>query len=153
MVERGTAGVAREHVLRQPARAAQVHEVARQVRCSVAFFGGRHGRNCAPEQPSANPLDIALGLSRRRSYREGTRKENTMDSALQSLSGLRVAVTGGTSGLGLALVDQLKAAGAQVAFVARDAQRVSAVALRRPGTHGIAADVSDKTRSTRWRCN
>jgi NAD(P)-dependent dehydrogenase (short-subunit alcohol dehydrogenase family) len=68
-----------------------------------------------------------------------------MDSALQSLRGLRVAVTGGTSGLGLALVDQLKAAGAQVAFVARDAHRVSAVALRRPGTHGIAADVSDKT--------
>jgi NAD(P)-dependent dehydrogenase (short-subunit alcohol dehydrogenase family) len=58
--------------------------------------------------------------------------------------GLRVAVTGGTSGLGLALVDALHRAGAQVAFVARDAHRVSAVALRRPGTHGIAADVSKK---------
>jgi NAD(P)-dependent dehydrogenase (short-subunit alcohol dehydrogenase family) len=68
-----------------------------------------------------------------------------MDNALQSLSGLRVAVTGGTSGLGLALVTQLKAAGAQVAFVARDASRVSTVALRRPGTHGIAGDISDKT--------
>jgi NAD(P)-dependent dehydrogenase (short-subunit alcohol dehydrogenase family) len=90
-------------------------------------------------------LDIALGLSHQRPYREGTQKENTMDSALQSLRGLRVAVTGGTSGLGLALVDQLKAAGAHVAFVARDAQRVSAVALRRPETHGIVGDVSDKT--------
>ena len=58
--------------------------------------------------------------------------------------GLRVAVTGGTSGLGLALVDQLHAAGAHVAFIARDPHRVSAVALRRPGTHGIAGDVGDK---------
>lgn len=61
-----------------------------------------------------------------------------------SFKGLRVAVTGGTSGLGLALVDALQAAGAQVAFVARDAHRVRAVALRRPGTHGIAGDVSRK---------
>lgn len=61
-----------------------------------------------------------------------------------SFEGLRVAVTGGTSGLGLALVDAFRAAGADVAFVARDAQRVKAVALRRPGTHGIAGDVSRK---------
>ncbi|MEJ6021201.1 SDR family NAD(P)-dependent oxidoreductase [Ramlibacter sp. PS4R-6] len=64
-----------------------------------------------------------------------------MDSTFK---GLRVAITGGTSGLGLALVDQLHRAGAQVAFVARDAHRVSAVALRRPGTHGIAGDVARK---------
>lgn len=61
-----------------------------------------------------------------------------------SFKGLRVAVTGGTSGLGLALVDAFQAAGAQVAFVARDAHRVKAVALRRPGAHGIAGDVSRK---------
>jgi NAD(P)-dependent dehydrogenase (short-subunit alcohol dehydrogenase family) len=60
------------------------------------------------------------------------------------LSGLRVAVTGGTSGLGLALVEILHAAGAHVAFVARDAARVAAVARRLPGTHGIAADVARK---------
>ena len=58
--------------------------------------------------------------------------------------GLKVAITGGTSGLGLALVEQLHAAGAKVAFVARDAQRVRAVAERLPGTHGIAGDVADK---------
>ena len=34
-------------------------------------------------------------------------------------AGLRVAVTGGTSGLGLALVRELHARGARAAFVAR----------------------------------
>lgn len=61
-----------------------------------------------------------------------------------TFKGLRVAITGGTSGLGLALVDELHRRGAQVAFIARDPHRVSAVALRRPGTHGIAGDVSKK---------
>jgi NAD(P)-dependent dehydrogenase (short-subunit alcohol dehydrogenase family) len=37
------------------------------------------------------------------------------------LEGFRVAVTGGTSGLGLALVRLLVAGGAHVAFVARTA--------------------------------
>ena len=55
---------------------------------------------------------------------------------------LRVAITGGTSGLGLALVEQLAASGARVAFVARDAQRVASVARRLPGTHGLVGDVS-----------
>jgi NAD(P)-dependent dehydrogenase (short-subunit alcohol dehydrogenase family) len=60
------------------------------------------------------------------------------------LHGLRIAVTGGTSGLGLALVEALRARGAQVAFVARDAGRVGELARRLPGTHGIAGDVSRK---------
>jgi NAD(P)-dependent dehydrogenase (short-subunit alcohol dehydrogenase family) len=64
--------------------------------------------------------------------------------ALSELSGLRVAVTGGTSGLGLALVEVLHAGGAHVAFVARHGDRVAALARRLPGTHGIAADVSRK---------
>lgn len=50
-----------------------------------------------------------------------------------SLTGLRVAVTGGTSGLGLALVKALRERGALVAFVARHA-----------GAHGIVGDVSRK---------
>ncbi|HEX3140814.1 MAG TPA: SDR family oxidoreductase [Rhizobacter sp.] len=57
---------------------------------------------------------------------------------------LRVAITGGTSGLGLALVEQLSAGSARVAFVARDAQRVAAVAHRTPGSHGLVGDVSRK---------
>jgi len=60
------------------------------------------------------------------------------------LTGLRVAVTGGTSGLGLALVAALRERGAEVAFVARHAQRVAEVARRIPGSHGIVGDVSWK---------
>jgi NAD(P)-dependent dehydrogenase (short-subunit alcohol dehydrogenase family) len=57
---------------------------------------------------------------------------------------LRVAITGGTSGLGLALVRQLSASGARVAFVARDVQRVAEIARQHPGTHGLVGDVSHK---------
>ncbi|HYD80071.1 MAG TPA: SDR family oxidoreductase [Paucimonas sp.] len=60
------------------------------------------------------------------------------------LSGLRVAVTGGTSGLGLALVRRLHAAGARVAFVARDADRVRRVAAGHGGIYGIVGDVANK---------
>jgi NAD(P)-dependent dehydrogenase (short-subunit alcohol dehydrogenase family) len=59
-------------------------------------------------------------------------------------SGLRVALTGGTSGLGLALVRELHARNARVAFVARGRTRVEEVAERYPGTHGIVGDISSK---------
>jgi NAD(P)-dependent dehydrogenase (short-subunit alcohol dehydrogenase family) len=59
-------------------------------------------------------------------------------------SGLRAAITGGTSGLGLALVQLLRERGAHVAFVARRADRVREVARTLPGTHGIPGDVSRK---------
>jgi NAD(P)-dependent dehydrogenase (short-subunit alcohol dehydrogenase family) len=59
-------------------------------------------------------------------------------------TGLRVAITGGTSGLGLALLHQFAEAGAAVAFVARDAARVAEVARERPGTHGFVGDVARK---------
>ncbi len=58
------------------------------------------------------------------------------------ISGLRAAVTGGTSGLGLALVEALSKRGVEVAFVARTPNRVRAVADAHPGTHGITGDVS-----------
>ncbi len=67
-----------------------------------------------------------------------------MTTAAASLHGLRVAVTGGTSGLGLALLEALRDRGADVAFVARQAQRVAEVAREHPGAHGIAGDVSRK---------
>jgi NAD(P)-dependent dehydrogenase (short-subunit alcohol dehydrogenase family) len=56
----------------------------------------------------------------------------------------RVAVTGGTSGLGLALARELHRHGARVAFVARHRDRVEAVARELPGSHGIVGDVSSK---------
>lgn len=58
--------------------------------------------------------------------------------------GLRVAVTGGTSGLGLALVRELSRRGARVAFVARTRERVAQVAEENPDTHGIVGDISLK---------
>ena len=60
------------------------------------------------------------------------------------LDGVRVAVTGGTSGLGLALVRELHGRGARVAFVARTPERVEKVARAHPGTHGVVGDVSRK---------
>jgi NAD(P)-dependent dehydrogenase (short-subunit alcohol dehydrogenase family) len=57
---------------------------------------------------------------------------------------LRVAITGGTSGLGLALVREWRERGARVAFVARDAARVARVQAQLAGTHGIAGDVAAK---------
>jgi len=57
---------------------------------------------------------------------------------------LRIAVTGGTSGLGLALVRELSARGARVAFLARHAEPVAKVEPENKNTHGIVADVSDK---------
>jgi NAD(P)-dependent dehydrogenase (short-subunit alcohol dehydrogenase family) len=59
-------------------------------------------------------------------------------------TGLRVAITGGTSGLGLALVRHLHDRGARVAFVARRRDDVARVAAQHPGVHGIAGDVSSK---------
>jgi NAD(P)-dependent dehydrogenase (short-subunit alcohol dehydrogenase family) len=57
---------------------------------------------------------------------------------------LRVAVTGGTSGLGLALVHLLHERGARVAFVARHRDTVDDVARSHEGTHGIVGDVASK---------
>ncbi|RWC35774.1 MAG: SDR family oxidoreductase [Mesorhizobium sp.] len=56
---------------------------------------------------------------------------------------LRVAVTGGTSGLGLALVRQLAGQGASVAFVARTTADVERIADE-TGAHGIVGDIGNK---------
>ena len=61
-----------------------------------------------------------------------------------SLGGIRAAVTGGTSGLGLALVRELVARGADVAFVARGRDRVERIARQYPAIHGIVGDISLK---------
>ncbi|MGA7780505.1 MAG: SDR family oxidoreductase [Paraburkholderia sp.] len=61
-----------------------------------------------------------------------------------NLQGVRVALTGGTSGLGLALLDELLARGARVAFVARDSRPVAKVAASRSKAVGLVGDVSCK---------
>jgi NAD(P)-dependent dehydrogenase (short-subunit alcohol dehydrogenase family) len=71
------------------------------------------------------------------------RRAGTLEQGRQ-LNGLRVAVTGGTSGLGLALVREFASAGASVAFVARDRKKIDKTLTDIPGTHGIAGDVSRK---------
>jgi NAD(P)-dependent dehydrogenase (short-subunit alcohol dehydrogenase family) len=64
-------------------------------------------------------------------------------SSPNASAGLRVAITGGTSGLGLALVREFRDRGAAVAFVARGRERVERVATQH-GAHGIVGDVSVK---------
>jgi NAD(P)-dependent dehydrogenase (short-subunit alcohol dehydrogenase family) len=69
-----------------------------------------------------------------------------MNSKMQEepFAALKVAITGGTSGLGLALVEEMMRRGAQVAFVARGREGVERVAREHPGAHGIVGDVSNK---------
>jgi NAD(P)-dependent dehydrogenase (short-subunit alcohol dehydrogenase family) len=62
---------------------------------------------------------------------------------LRHLHGVRVAITGGTSGLGLALVRELTRRGAQVALIARTPGRVASVAAEE-SAHGIVGDVANK---------
>jgi NAD(P)-dependent dehydrogenase (short-subunit alcohol dehydrogenase family) len=61
-----------------------------------------------------------------------------------TLAGCRVAITGGTAGLGLALVQELINRGADVAFVARRAEGVIRVSQQFARAHGIIGDISRK---------
>jgi NAD(P)-dependent dehydrogenase (short-subunit alcohol dehydrogenase family) len=67
-----------------------------------------------------------------------------MTDSDRNFDGIRVALTGGTSGLGLALMDELLARGAMVAFVARRAQLVASVAATRTKVAGIVGDMAMK---------
>jgi len=68
-----------------------------------------------------------------------------LDTAFPArLDGVRIAITGGTSGLGLALVGECLHRGAAVAFVARTRERVEDVARANPGAHGIVGDIARK---------
>jgi 3-oxoacyl-[acyl-carrier protein] reductase len=53
----------------------------------------------------------------------------------------RLLVTGGTQGIGAALVEQARAAGYQVTFTGRDPARLEALAAA-TGAHGLVADVT-----------
>lgn len=69
---------------------------------------------------------------------------DTGNPARGSLHGRRIAVTGGTAGLGLALVRELRSRGARVAFVARGRSGVERVERELPETVGVVGDVSRK---------
>jgi gluconate 5-dehydrogenase len=57
---------------------------------------------------------------------------------------MKVLVTGGTSGLGLARASALATAGVRVALTGRSGQRASAVAADLPGAVGVELDVRDE---------
>lgn len=65
------------------------------------------------------------------------------------LTGARALVTGGTKGIGRAVVESLIAEGATVAFCARDAAGV-AEATAATGAHGTVLDVADGPGLTAW---
>lgn len=62
---------------------------------------------------------------------------------MQNLKGKRVVVTGGSQGLGLAMVEALAACGAHVTAIARDRARFAAA--ERAGAAVIAGDATDAT--------
>src|SRR3979490_782684 len=114
-----------------------------------------------PPAYRVRPLDFKLTLSCRMledfdSPRTGMHMNNTAHdvtnlsspavprSTHDPFAGLRVAITGGTAGLGLALVRHLLDRGAHVAFVARHRDEVARVAAAHGGSHGIVGDISDK---------
>jgi len=68
-------------------------------------------------------------------------KRSTNDTGLRRV---RIAITGGTSGLGLALAREWHRRGAAVAFLARHREDVERVAAQLLGAAGIVGDISAK---------
>jgi 3-oxoacyl-[acyl-carrier protein] reductase len=67
------------------------------------------------------------------------------------LTGSRVLVTGGTRGIGRAIVEEFLAEGAEVAFCARDAGEVEATeTMLGEHAHGSVVDVGDAAGLTSW---
>jgi NAD(P)-dependent dehydrogenase (short-subunit alcohol dehydrogenase family) len=64
-------------------------------------------------------------------------------------SGMKVLVTGGTSGLGLAMAAALAEAGAAVVLTGRSAARAAEAAAPLPGAAGLELDVRDEASVTR----
>jgi len=62
---------------------------------------------------------------------------------MQSLEGRHALVTGGATGIGLAITKSLVAAGAHVTIASRNIERVNAVAAELEGVNGVALDVTN----------
>jgi NAD(P)-dependent dehydrogenase (short-subunit alcohol dehydrogenase family) len=76
--------------------------------------------------------------------RSGTAGPDRSGLAGADLTGTRALITGGTSGIGLAMAAALAGAGATVLLTGRDAARAQEVAARLPGAGGLALDVRDE---------
>jgi NAD(P)-dependent dehydrogenase (short-subunit alcohol dehydrogenase family) len=116
---------------------AQLREVAGEADARRAIFVHRI------DLPSA---ERTRRFEPRRKRRSGDQVKEIAMSVQQHQTPtrpLRIAITGGTSGLGLALVRAFVGQGARVAFVARTAERV-AEAVAETGAVGIVADVARK---------
>ena len=66
------------------------------------------------------------------------------------LNSSRVLVTGGTKGIGRAIVETFAAEGATVEFCARDAAEIEETQQAVPGTRGTPLDVRDGAALTAW---
>ena len=62
---------------------------------------------------------------------------------MQSLEGRHALVTGGATGIGLAITKSLRSAGARVTIASRNIERVHAVASELDGVTGVQLDVTD----------
>ena len=62
---------------------------------------------------------------------------------MKSLDACHAFVTGGASGIGLAITRGLAAGGARVTIASRNTDRVNAVAAEMESVTGVALDVSD----------
>ena len=89
-------------------------------------------------------MPIALSTADSSSFEPATKLTSKDGQAGNPFAGLRIAITGGTSGLGLALVRELVNRGARVAFVARRREGVDGVMRDLQKAHGIVGDVSKK---------
>src|SRR4029078_7422206 len=128
----------RQCALREVAHVSKRNQIAREIGGDElgSIHTGAHVRGSdIPPLQWTGRLDC-----RRASLRSFAHMRKHLQPDMQTP---RVLITGGTSGLCLALVRELRARGASVAFVARTAERVAAVA-REHGAHGIVGDVAQK---------
>jgi len=87
-------------------------------------------------------MDANDGTTPAASAASATGQHDVTPQGYGCLHGRRAAVTGGTAGLGLALVRELRSRGAHVAFVARRRPAVEHTVREVTGAHGIVGDVS-----------
>ena len=66
------------------------------------------------------------------------------DSDYCDLDGVHAVVTGGATGIGAAIAERLAGAGARVALLARNGERLARAAGALPAAQGISCDVTDE---------